>query len=120
MVETSATSTNPADCKKLTTQQFMEQTDAGKWQRRDQTCEEEAQGRRRRRIRRRLRRRSRWLEGHALTRRSSGGSLDGQEVEVALVKEGDQWKLDEVVEFTKFDQAKLIEILEEGLVRTWL
>lgn len=30
----------------------------------------------------------------------TGGSLDGQGVEVALVKQGDQWKLDEITGFT--------------------
>jgi hypothetical protein len=45
----------------------------------------------------------------------SGGSLDGQALKLALVKDGDQWKLDEVVEFTKFNQAKLVENLEASL-----
>jgi hypothetical protein len=44
----------------------------------------------------------------------TGGGLDGQAVEVALVKQGDQWKLNEITGFTKFDQAKVIETLEEG------
>jgi hypothetical protein len=44
----------------------------------------------------------------------TGGSLDGQGLEVALVEQGDQWKLDEITGFTKFDQAKVIETLEKG------
>ncbi len=50
----------------------------------------------------------------------SGGNLDGQDLEVALVKDGDQWKLDEVADFTKFDQTKLIEVLEAGISPTRL
>ena len=36
---------------------------------------------------------------------------------VALVKSGDQWKLDEIVEFSKFDEPQLIENLERELER---
>lgn len=47
----------------------------------------------------------------------SGGGFDGQEVEVTLVKEDDQWKLDEIAGFAKFDEAKVIETLEEGFAK---
>jgi hypothetical protein len=39
----------------------------------------------------------------------TGGGLDGQSIEIALVKEGEQWKLDEVVRFTSFNPEKLAE-----------
>lgn len=112
-VETSATSTDPADCKKLSTQQFMEQTTQSEGSEAVETCEKEASN----------------DEGADTATVSNvevdgskasadvalgGGSFDGQGVEVALVKEGDQWKLDEVTGFSKFDEAKVIETLEKG------
>lgn len=44
-----------------------------------------------------------------------GGNFDGQSVEIALVRDGDGWKLDEIVRFTKFDRALLVPALETGL-----
>jgi hypothetical protein len=113
-IKTSATSTDPADCKKLNTEKFMEQTTQESGSAAVKECEEEAKN----------------GEGAESVRVSevevdgsdataevalSGGSLDGQALELALVKDGDQWQLNEVVEFTKFNQAKLVEVLEEGL-----
>jgi len=113
-VELSATTTDPADCEKLNTQEFMEQTTQESGGAAVKECEQEAK------------------EGEGAESASvsnvevngsdataevalSGGNLDDQALEVALVKDGDQWKLNEVVEFTKFNQAKLVEVLEEGL-----
>jgi hypothetical protein len=115
-IETSATSTDPADCKKLATQQFMEQTTQSEGPEAVKTCEEEASN----------------DEGADSATVSNvevdgsnasadvalgGGGFDGQEVEVALVKQGDQWKLDEVAGFVKFDEAKVIEALEKGFAK---
>jgi hypothetical protein len=36
----------------------------------------------------------------------TGNDLDGQTLEIGLVKEADQWKLDKVNSFTDFDRAK--------------
>jgi hypothetical protein len=114
VIETSATSTDPADCKKLNTQKFMEQTTQESGEAAVKNCEEEAKEE----------------EGAKSTKVSvvkvngsgataevalEGGNLDGQVLEVALVKDGDQWKLDEVVKFTKFDRTKLVDVLEESL-----
>jgi hypothetical protein len=114
VIETSATSTDPADCKKLNTQKFMEQTTQESGEAALEDCEEEAKEE----------------EGAASVKVSAvevdgsdasaevalqGGHLDGQALELALVKDGDQWKLNEVVRFTQFDRAKLVEVLEEGL-----
>jgi hypothetical protein len=43
-----------------------------------------------------------------------GGTLDGQEVVVSLVKEDDQWKLDSLDEFTTFDKQAFSDGLIEG------
>jgi hypothetical protein len=113
-IETSATSTDPADCKALNTQQFMEQTTQESGDTAVKKCEEEAkeeEGAKSVSVT------AVEVDGSDATAEAalSGGNLDGQTLEVALVKDGDQWKLNEVVEFTEFDQAKLVEVLEGGL-----
>lgn len=111
-VEVSATSKDPADCKKLSTQHFMEQTARSEGSEAVKVCEQnasngagaksvgvsevEVDG-------------SKATADVALT----GGSFDGQTLEIALVKEGDQWKLDELAGFAKFDEKKVVEILED-------
>lgn len=112
-VETSATSTDPADCKKLATQQFMEQVAQTEGAEAVKTCEKEAteeSGAKSASVSNVEVDGSKATAEVALT----GGGLDGQAVEVALVKQGDQWKLNEITGFTKFDQAKVIETLEKG------
>jgi hypothetical protein len=114
VIETSATSTDPADCKKLNTQNFMEQTTQESGEAAVESCEEEAkeeEGATSAQVS------AVEVDGSDATAEValSGGHLDGQALEVALVKDGDQWKLDEVVKFTKFDRAGLVETLEEGL-----
>ena len=113
VVETSATSTDPADCKELSTQQFMEQIAQTEGAEAVKTCEKEASeetGAKSADVSNIEVDGSKATAEVALT----GGGLDGQDVEVALVKQGDQWKLNEITGFTKFDQAKVVETLEKG------
>lgn len=115
-IETSATSSNPADCKKVKTQKFVEQTTRTKGPEALKECEEEAKqgsgakaatasnievdG-------------SKATADVALT----GGSLGGQEVEVALVEEGGRWKLDQLTGFAKFDQETVVKTFEEEFAK---
>jgi hypothetical protein len=113
-IEASATTTDPADCEKLNTQEFMEQTTQEGGSAAVKQCEEEAkegEGAKSVSVS------NVEVDGSDATAEAalSGGNLDGQTLEVALVKDGDQWKLNEVVEFTEFNQAKLVEVLEKGL-----
>ena len=111
-IEASAKSTNPADCKKVNTQKFVEQTTRTQGPEALKQCEEEAS------------------EGNGVKSASAsnievdgskatadvglnGGSLDGQEVEVALIKEGKQWKLDKLTGFVSFDQKTAVEGFEK-------
>jgi ABC-type glycerol-3-phosphate transport system substrate-binding protein len=112
-VETSATSTDPADCKELATQKFMEQTESEKGAKAVKSCEEEAEdpegdpdsvdvsnvG----------------VDGSEATADAafSGGNFDGQTLTVALVEEDGDWKLNEVTGFAKFDQDRLVENFEK-------
>lgn len=111
-IETSATSTNPADCTKFETQQFMEQTAQESGKAAVTKCEEEAEAEKGAE--------SVSVSGvevngsHATAEAAlTGGALNGQTVEVELVKGGEQWQLNEVVKFTEFDRAKLVEFVEE-------
>jgi hypothetical protein len=115
-IETSATSTDPADCTKLQTQQFMEQTTQESGKAAVTKCEAEAEA-------------EEGAEsasvsnveasGSSATAEAAltGGGLGGQTVEVELVKTGDQWQLNEVVKFTKFDRAKLVEYFKEEFTK---
>jgi hypothetical protein len=113
VIEVSATSTDPADCKELQTQAFMEQISRESGAAAVEACEEEAEDEEGADS---VEVSAVEIDGESATAEAalSGGSLDGQAVEVALVKDGDGWKMDEVVEFTAFDHDKLIEVLEDG------
>lgn len=112
VIETSATTTNPADCSKLNTQQFMEQTAQESGKAALKKCEAEAEAEEGAES---VSVSNVEVDGSSATAEAalSGGVLDGQTLEVELVKNGDQWQLNEVVKFTKFDRAKLVEFVEE-------
>lgn len=113
VIETSATSNDPANCTELQTQKFDEQNAGAEGAAAVAECERESK------------------EGEdqadsvevsevavdsdAATAEVafSGGGFDGQTVEVALLKDGDDWKLDEIVEFTEYDAKKLAEAFEQ-------
>jgi hypothetical protein len=111
VIEKSATTTDPADCKKLQTQKFMEQTSQESGQGAVKECEEEAK---KEEGAKSVETSEVEVDGSSATAdvALTGGTLNGQSVEVGLTKDGDQWKMNEVVKFTKFDQAKLVEYLE--------
>lgn len=111
VIEKSATTTDPADCKKLQTQKFMEQTSEESGSAAVKECEEET---RKGEVAKSVDVSEVEVDGSSATAdvALTGGTLDGQSVKVALIKDGDQWKANEIVKFTHFDQAKLVEYLE--------
>ncbi len=113
-IEISATSTDPADCKKLETQQFMEQISQESGAAAVEACERDAKEEKGAKS---VSVAEVEVDGSSATAEAAltGGSLDGQTVEVGLVKTGDRWQMNEVVKFTEFDQGKLVEGLEERL-----
>lgn len=116
-VEASATSSKPADCKKFNTQKFMEQTSRSEGAEAVKTCEKEASeesGAKSATVSNVEVDGSKATADVALT----GGSLGGQEVEVALLKEGEQWKLDQLTGFAKFDQATVVKTFEEEFAKS--
>jgi hypothetical protein len=111
-IEVSATTTDPADCKKVNTQQFMEQVTRESGEAAVEECESEAkndEGSDSVSVS------SVEIDGSSATAEAAltGGNLDGQTLEVELTKDGDQWQMNEVVEFTDFDQGKLVGALED-------
>lgn len=117
-IETAATTTNPADCAKFETQQFMEQISKENGKAALKKCEEEAENKENAES---VEVSDVEVEGTKATAEAAlmgGGGLNGQTLEVALVKEGDQWKLDEAVKFTKFDSAKLVEAFEREIEKS--
>ena len=114
-IETSATASDPANCTKLETLNFSEQSSGESGKAALKACEEEAQD----------------SEGKAESVAVSevevdgtkatadaaitGGSLGGQTASLALVEEDGQWKLDEITGFVKLDQARLATVFAEQL-----
>lgn len=115
MIETSATSTDPANCKETQTQQFMEQTSGGSGGEAVKECEKETQSGEDNpeavnvsKVK---------VEGEKATAdvEFEGGNFSGQTVEVALVEEEGDWKLNELTGFAKFDPTQLIGALAKKL-----
>jgi ABC-type glycerol-3-phosphate transport system substrate-binding protein len=115
VIETSATSTDPADCEAKLTVAFMEQSNEGEGKKAVEECEEEAKdptgnpdsvdvtevevsG-------------SEATANTAFT----GGGLDGQTVVIGLVEEEGGWKLNEIASFVNLDRGKLIGAFESSL-----
>ncbi|MDQ2630936.1 MAG: hypothetical protein M3Y75_08185 [Actinomycetota bacterium] len=114
VIETSATSADPADCKELSTQAFLEQTELEEGAAAVESCEESAEDT------------SDdpesvevsevEVDGSAATSNVAftGGSFDGQTLTVALIEEDGDWKLNEITGFAEFDQEKLANAFEEA------
>lgn len=108
-IETSATTSDPANCTKLETLNFSEQSSGKSGKAATEACEEEAKDPESKADSVEVSEVE--VEGEKATAQAaiSGGSFDRQAVVLALVKEGDQWKLDEITEFAKFDQAAIAQ-----------
>jgi hypothetical protein len=114
VIETSATTSDPSNCTDLQTVQFNEQSTQESGDAATKECEEEAKD-----------------EESADSAEVSevevdgdtasavaaltGGDLDGQTLEIELVKDGGDWKLNELTGFVDFDAAKVVALLVEGL-----
>jgi hypothetical protein len=114
VIETAATSEDPAVCTETQTRAFMEQTSSGEGEGAVEECEEEAKEGKNQpdsvdvgKVE---------VEGSEATAKVAfhGGSFDGQTVIVDLVEEGGDWKLDKVERFVNLDREKLIGSFEKG------
>jgi ABC-type glycerol-3-phosphate transport system substrate-binding protein len=114
-IETSATASDPANCTKLETLSFSEQSSGESGKAATEECEEEAkdpEGKAESVAVSEVE-----VDGSKATANAAvtGGSLEGQTVSIALVEEGGQWKLDQITGFAKLDQAQLAKVFAEQL-----
>jgi len=114
-IEDAATGTDPAVCGETQTLAFMEQTTGGKGKEAEKECEQEAKAGTSQPEAVTVSKVA--VNGEKATADAAfkGGNLDGQTVEVALVEEGGDWKLDELTGFAKFDSAGLVKVFSEQL-----
>lgn len=114
-IDAAVTSHDPAVCAETQTLKFMEQTNFEAGKKAEKECEEEAKG----------------GENHPKSVTVSkikvsgeratadvefkGGNFNEQTLEVALVDENGEWKLDELTGFAKFDPAVFFESVAEQL-----
>jgi copper chaperone CopZ len=114
-VETSATSTDPADCKRLATVNFLEETQISEGVDAARNCEEEVEEGETRpesvdvaNVK---------IQGSKATADVAfdGGTFDGQTLAIALVEESGNWKLDRIEGFANFDQAEFARNFRKSL-----
>jgi hypothetical protein len=104
-IQTSVKSTDPADCTKLATQQFVNQTEFSTGEQAIKECQDDAADTSDdpnsvevTDIK---------VDGANATANVAftGGSFGGSTLAVALVKDGDQWKLDKITDIVNLDVA---------------
>jgi hypothetical protein len=109
-ITTSATTADPANCTKYETLAFSEQSSDESGQKAVKNCEKEAKDPTNNAKSVAVTKVA--VDGSKATANAAivGGGFDGQTVEIALVEEEGQWKLDEISGFAKLDTAKLGKI----------
>lgn len=114
VIETSVTSTDPADCEKFATQAFLEQTELSEGKEALESCEESAKDTEDDPDSVEVTEVE--VDGSSATADAAftGGSFDGQALSVALVEEDGDWKLDEITGFSKLDKEQLATSFEEA------
>ena len=117
-IETSATSGDPANCTKLETANFVEQSTSESGKAAIKTCEEEAKKDPESKAES-VEVTEVEVDGSKATANAAitGGSFDNQTVSIALVEE-DGWKLNELTGFVKFDQEALAQVFETQLEKS--
>jgi copper chaperone CopZ len=113
VIEKAATTSDPSNCTKLQTQRFNEQNTQQKGKEATKACEEEAKAGEEEAKGAKVSNVS--VNGEKATAEVEfeGGSLGSQALEVALVEEGGNWKLDQVEGFANYDGKALGEAFEK-------
>jgi predicted small secreted protein len=114
-IEESATSTDPSKCTEFQTAAFNENESGQKGAEATKTCEEEAKENDTESVK--VSNVS--VDGEKATAEVEveGSGLNGQGVELELIEEDGNWKLDKFLGFTHFDAAALGEALEEEFAK---
>jgi hypothetical protein len=113
-IETAATSTDGSACTEVETANFVEQNTGESGAAAIKTCEKEANEGNNAES---AEVSNVEVEGSEATADAAitGSALDGQTLEVALIEEEGDWKLNELLGFAKLDQGKLVEAFGEKL-----
>jgi len=113
-IETAATTSDPSNCTELETLNFVEQNTKEKGKAAIKSCEEEDKEGNEQAEEANVSNVS--VNGSKATAEVAfeGGPLGSQTLEVALVEEGGNWKLDQIEGFAKYDGAALGEAFEKG------
>jgi len=113
VIEKAATTSDPGNCTELQTQRFNEQNTEQKGKAATKACEEEAEAGENQAEGAKVSNVS--VNGEKATAQVAfeGGSLGSQELEVALVQEDGDWKLDQVEGFANYDGQALGEAFEK-------
>ncbi len=114
-IETAATSTDPAVCDETQTLAFMEQTNSGTGKEAEKECEEEAKSGESNPDSVTVSKVEVDGENATADAEFKGGTFDQQTLELALVEEDGDWKLDELAGFAKFDPETLVQAFAEQL-----
>jgi hypothetical protein len=114
-IEKSATTSDPSKCTELQTQKFNEQEKGASGAEATEICEEEAE--QQQSPAKSVDVSNVKVDGETATAEAAigGSALNGQTVELELVKEEGDWKLNQFLQFTKFDAKDLGAALEEEL-----
>jgi hypothetical protein len=112
-IEAAAASGDPSACTQYQTQNFLEQTNGETGQAAVKSCEEDAdEG-----VADTVDVSDIEVDGSSATAKAAvtGSTFDGQTLDIALVKEGDVWKLDKFNGFEDFDKDAMVASFKEEL-----
>jgi adenine-specific DNA methylase len=117
-INAAATSGDPAACTKYQTLKFTEQTSGDeqtKGQAAVQACEKDAANS----VADKVDVTDIEVDGDSATAKAAvtGSVFDGQTIDIALVKEDGQWKLDEFKGFEDFDKASMVSAFKAELAK---
>lgn len=116
-IETSATTNDPSACTEFATENFNEQITGQEGEAAVKECEKNAEEEE---TSESAEVSNVEVDGSTATAdvALTGGSFGGQTLAVSVVKEGDQWKMNEVTGFAELNRPKLVESLEENFNET--
>jgi hypothetical protein len=117
-IERAATSGDPAACSEVETVNFVQQTSGEPGDSAEealQSCQQQAADT----VADSVDVRDIGVDGDSATAKAAvtGSFFDGQTLDIALVKEGDQWKLDEFEGFEDFDRGAMADAIGQELSR---
>ncbi|HEX3737655.1 MAG TPA: hypothetical protein VHV53_08945 [Solirubrobacterales bacterium] len=112
-IETAATTADPSNCTELQTRRFDEQNSATKGAGAVKACEEEAESGSEEAEAVNVSNVSIDAEKATAEVEFEGGALNSQTLELALVQEGGDWKLDQIEGFASYDGKALAAAFEK-------